>query len=120
MSATCPQCGWEGPPTKVANGCCPTCPDDIRVVYESKPLIDVALKTLESFNRRALIALRGASLLDWERGFIDGIKLAVERYGTLGESQQNSLLRIVNRVHAQLHDKAVVDYACIHSPRTTA
>lgn len=110
MPAICTEetCGWSGPMIQVEYGRCPQC--GCKINYDSKPLVGSAITKIEDFNRRAIAALAGLSLGEWEQGFLKAHRLGIERYGTLGLSSQNELFKIVIRHHASI-EKPLTDYA---------
>lgn len=120
MSALCQyiDCGWTGTSTQVIDARCPRCGE--KIVYESAELLDTRIKTMEQFNRRAVKALQGCALNDWDAGFVKSIAFKVEHYQTLPENEQRNLLRAVLRRSRELGDRPVVDYAEMHAPKVTA
>lgn len=121
MSATCPECGWNGPATEVVGGgLCPRCPTAVRVSYDGKPLNGSAIRNVGDFNERALKALATCATTGWDEGFLASVRYAIQHRGPLSEGQQNNLTRMVLRHSRDVADRPVVDYAVMHAPRETA
>lgn len=113
MAAIC-DCGWNGTSTQVRDGGrCPECSALIR--YESALVASTSL-TVEEFNRRALIALKGVSF-----GFgshAESIVAAAEQQVSLGRvspRMQQALYNICNRFHRQITDRQVTDMAALRA-----
>ena len=119
MAAVCQyqDCGWTGTSTQVVDARCPRCGQ--RIVYESAPLVDTTIKTLEQFNRRAAKALQGCSLNQWTTQFVRSIAIDVEHYNKLGESEQRNLLNAVLRYAREIVDRPVVEFAERKAPTLT-
>lgn len=117
MAATC-DCGWTGGPMQVRDGGrCPECWS--KVSYDKAPVPQLGgIKSVEEFNRRAITALRGVTMLPgtWDKRFAQDMTVKVDHgNGWLSEKQQQALYNVVHRYRRQITDVDVTEYALMHA-----
>lgn len=110
MSAHCDRCAWTGSSTQVRDGGrCPECFDKVR--YVRVELAEAGIKSVGTFNERAVKALRGSQGSD----FLTSMIAQYVQCKPFSPKQQQAFINAVHSFRRQITDVDVNAYAETHA-----